>query len=333
MDSVDTTTKQFLFQQVNASAIVTVKTLQSVWGGHGQLLRLWTDSPDHPSVVLKNIQIDDAANHPRGWNTQTSIARKIKSYQIECNWYEHYANHCPTDCRIPHSLGVLRRTNGYAIIMEDLCQAYPLTLDTLEPDGIRLCLVWLANFHAHYLGRQNQSKRTHPLWPIGTYWHLATRQDEYHSMPKGALKSAASAIDHCLNNAKFQTLVHGDAKVANFRFNEPVTEVAAVDFQYVGLGCGIKDVVYLFSSCLSEEDWAQHESELLGFYFDCLSSALTDKVSADTVAEIRAEWSRLYAIAWADFMRFLMGWSPGHRKLTSYAESLTQRGLAILPSA
>ena len=43
------------------------------------------------------------------------------------------------------------------------------------------------------------------------------------------------------------------------------------------------------------------------------------------VAELEEEWRRLFAVAWADFHRFLMGWSPGHWKINSYSERLVER--------
>ena len=57
----------------------------------------------------------------------------------------------------------------------------------------------------------------------------------------------APELDRRLRAARFQTLVHGDAKPANFCFDARRGAVAAVDFQYVGGGCGMKDVAYLLS--------------------------------------------------------------------------------------
>ena len=42
---------------------------------------------------------------------------------------------------------------------------------------------------------------------------------------------------------------------------------------------------------------------------------------------LEKEWRALYPVAWADFERFMMGWSPGHRKLTEYSDATTERAL------
>jgi len=39
----------------------------------------------------------------------------------------------------------------------------------------------------------------------------------------------------------------------------------------------------------------------------------------------------LYRVAWADFHRFLKGWSPGHWKLTGYSERVVREVLQQLP--
>jgi len=45
---------------------------------------------------------------------------------------------------------------------------------------------WLANFHAAFMGEQPAE-----LWTIGTYWHLATRPDEFDALDDSPLKAAA----------------------------------------------------------------------------------------------------------------------------------------------
>ena len=55
--------------------------------------------------------------------------------------------------------------------------------------------------------------------------------------------------------------VHGDAKVDNFCVGTGA--VAAVDFQYVGGGVGVQDVVYLLASCLDAEARRHHAPSLV----------------------------------------------------------------------
>lgn len=162
------------------------------------------------------------------------------------------------------------------------------------------------------------------LWPQGTYWHLDTRPDELEALDDALLKDAAHKIDRKLKECQHQTLVHGDAKLANFCFSPDGNNVAAVDFQYVGGGCGMKDLAYFIGSCLTEEECEQLESRLLDTYFTSLKKALTVCKPAVNSNEVEAEWRELYPYAWTDFHRFLKGWSPGHWKLTSYSEKVAQ---------
>jgi len=114
---------------------------------------------------------------------------------------------------------------------------------------VKACLKWLACFHGKFLNVEPKG-----LWQIGTYWHLATRPDEYNRIDginHLELKDKAFEIDDKLNSCTHQTIVHGDAKLANFCFAKGSDSVAALDFQYVGGGCGMKDVewrsMYLFA--------------------------------------------------------------------------------------
>ena len=40
--------------------------------------------------------------------------------------------------------------------------------------------------------------------------------------------------------------------------------------------------------------------------------------------ELEKDWRPLYKVAWADFHRFMKGWSPGHWKLSDYSERVTR---------
>jgi fructose-1,6-bisphosphatase/inositol monophosphatase family enzyme len=177
----------------------------------------------------------------------------------------------------------------------------------------------LAHFHAQYLGDLAEG-----LWPCGTYWHLATRPEELANIKGTRLHRFASLLDARLRCGGYPTLVHGDAKLANFLFSEDHAQVAAVDFQYVGRGSAMKDVAYFVGSCLSGSECERREVALLSVYFLALRDCLPDDV--DAVA-LEAEWRSLYPVAWADFERFMSGWSPGHRKLTEYSDATTDRAI------
>jgi len=250
--------------------------------------------------------------HPKGWNSDIGHLRKLKSYQVETNWYTNYSKQ--STARLPNCFFIEQTNDEVLIVLEDLDLAgYSIRKQNVNWQEIKTCLQWLAEFHASYLGQEPQG-----LWDIGTYWHLETRPQELAVLSDISLKEAAPLIDQKLNNCTFKTFVHGDAKLANFCFSEN-QEVAGVDFQYVGSGCGIKDVAYFIGSCLQENDCERLETKILDTYFNYLHRALGKKNEL-----LEKEWRSLYHLAWADFYRFLKGWSPGHWKINSYSERITK---------
>ena len=213
-------------------------------------------------------------------------------------------------------------------MLEDLqTRGYHRVLQQAGHHEIQACLRWLAQFHARYLGVAPAG-----LWKTGTYWHLATRPDELAALTDTALKTAAPQLDALLSGCPFQTLVHGDAKLANFIFAKGGRDVAAVDFQYVGRGCGMKDVVMLLSSTVPPTDCERRCPALVDDYFRLLAQALSEQpvgaaARAVDAAALEQAWRPLFCVAWADFQRFLKGWSPGHWKVHAYSEALTRQAL------
>ena len=151
-------------------------------------------------------------------------------------------------------------------------------------------------------------------------------------MKASELKNSAQSLDKSLNSAKFQTLVHGDAKLANFCFpdNNGPNSLAAVDFQYVGNGVGVKDLAYFLGACLDHNDLFNYEESLLNEYFSQLKNALFHYQVDVNFTQLQQEWRRLYPLVWADFYRFLLGWSPGHYKINPYMQKQTDIALANL---
>jgi len=90
----------------------------------------------------------------------------------------------------------------------------------------------------------------------------------------------------------------------------------------------MKDVAYFFGSCFNESECARWIPALLDFYFEALSNALAE--SAVNTQELEREWRSLFAPAWTDFHRFLLGWMPGHKKIHSYTRELTEKTLKEL---
>lgn len=334
---MDTTVTQFpeptsaLYEQLlactGASGIESCQTVQSLWSGYGKITRCHLRYADHqrtntvPSVVIKYIQPPALSDHPRGWNTDASQQRKLESYRVEANWYRRYAIHSTALLAMPRLYTSHATGNEAWLILEDLDTRFPVRKTYLSAADCQPCLQWLARFHAHYLESDGAG-----LWPIGTYWHLQTRQDEFEAMANSDLKLAAVRLDERLNSCRYQTLVHGDAKLANVCFPAIAGDVAMVDFQYVGRGCGIRDVAYFLGSCLNEAECERYADHLLDSYFDELKRHVPDSVKLP----IEHEWRAMYPTAWADFHRFLAGWMPGHQKIHRYTRSMTRQALAEL---
>jgi len=283
---------QTILNIAQAQHIKKVELVQTLWSNYGSIKRYFLEGGRVKSIIIKHILPPEKINHPRGWNTDVSHQRKLKSYDVEYKWYKNYSNQILDISRIPNIYYSDKSYKEIVLIMEDL-NAFGFSIRR-TPQNVSItdaknCLRWLACFHAQ-------------LWS---------------KMINSELKNAAHAIDDRLNNVKFKTVVHGDAKLANFCFDKN-NQVAAVDFQYVGEGCGMKDVAYFIGSCLSERDCERLEEQILDTYFECLQSELPERNEA-----LEKEWRSLYRVAWADFHRFLKGWSPSHWKINSYSERVT----------
>ena len=317
-----------IIRLTGASHVINTHELQALWSNYGSIRRYEMDGGKHTHVIVKNVSLPDEDSHPRGWNTKLSHLRKVHSYKVETQWYREYSELCDHNNRVPQYFGSEQSDHETLILLEDLDDSgFPKRLEHATLEQMDTCLRWLAYFHARFMGCAPNS-----LWPCGTYWHLNTRPDELAALADQALKEAAPKIDEVLTNCPFQTLLHGDAKLANFCFSENGLSVAAVDFQYVGGGCGMKDVAYFIGSCLSENDCQQYSGNLLDSYFSHLKQAISYYSIEVESEQVETSWRPLFAYAWADFHRFVKGWSPDHWKIHSFSERITKSVIEELSS-
>ncbi|XP_066541899.1 uncharacterized protein pkdc [Hoplias malabaricus] len=305
-----------ILEACSAQSLKIGEKVQTLWSGYGQIVRVYLETCDRPSVIVKHVVFPKTSKQV----SEISHMRKVTSYQVEISFYQNYR----TDerCRIPECLAARSFGEEMLLVLEDLDAAgFPERRTAFREADVKACLQWLAQFHARFLGVPPKG-----LWPVGTYWHLDTRPEELQALRDEQLKSSAAEIDSALNSCRFKTILHGDAKLENFCFSAD-GRVAAVDFQYCGAGCGIKDVVYFLTSVLDERQCERKVPGFLDFYFSELKGAVNPELS---FSELEDEWRSLFSFAWTDFYRFLLGWSPGHYKINRYGRRLIQEVLRKL---
>ncbi|CUS13758.1 unnamed protein product [Tuber aestivum] len=118
----------------------------------------------------------------------------------------------------------------------------------------------------------------------GGYWYLATRHEEYASSEDAQeeytwlIPYALPVAERLKTEALGRTLLHGDVKGENILFSKASSQggaqkeekCALYDFQYVGSGLGVVDLVYFLGTTMDERDLRGNENEeaLLRVYFE-----------------------------------------------------------------
>jgi hypothetical protein len=319
----DTQLAERIRKGVSAERVELGERIQSLWGGYGELRRVELFGARPASAILKSVAPPPEREFAHSAAKLRSHRRKLRSYEVELAFYRDFANACDTTCRVPELLYGEVGHGRFLFVLSDLDAAgCPTRRTRCDEREVTACLAWLAAFHVRFLGVAPDA-----LWKVGTYWHLATRPDELSALGAAPLRRAAPRIDERLNAARFKTLVHGDAKLENFCFSVNGSQVAAVDFQYVGGGVGVKDVAYFLSSCLSPVECQSQVPRYLDIYFATLRRTLAELAPALDAAELEREWRELFPWAWLDFYRFLLGWAPSYAASDAYSEQLTQEVL------
>lgn len=303
----------WVLSHTGARAVTQTRRLQSLWGGYGELLRLHLAGGPVASVILKQVI------PPEGVQESVADRRKRRSYEVEQAWYLDGARRCDSECRVASCYAA----ESSLLLLEDLQNAGFHPGRPPLGEQVRAGLHWLANFHARFLGPPPPG-----LWDQGSYWHLETRREEWLRMPPGSLKDAAAPLDELLRGARYQTLLHGDSKPANFCWNDQ-GQASAVDFQYVGPGCGIRDTAYFLDCCLGESGCESQADDWLDYYFTVLRQAIEQQGHSIDLSELEREWRSLFPVAWSDFCRFEQGWR-GPSPLGRFSQRQLARALELI---
>lgn len=137
---------KFIRLKIN-SRIIKTELIQKLWSDYGQLLRVYIDNGK--SLIAKDIDLAPKDSHPRNWNTNASHQRKLKSYQVEINWYINSDKLRDKHSYFPKLISSLNQENKIIILLEDLDSAgYSKRISTPTINEIKLCINWLASFHA-----------------------------------------------------------------------------------------------------------------------------------------------------------------------------------------
>ena len=85
---------EMILQRTGATGFEVEESLQELWSGYGQILRLTLEGAGQSTAVAKWMALPNQNNHPRGWDTDRSHQRKVRSYEVEAHWYQHYNSAC-----------------------------------------------------------------------------------------------------------------------------------------------------------------------------------------------------------------------------------------------
>lgn len=106
--------QDLVLRACGASSLRVGATLQTLWSGYGEIVRLHLEGCERPSVVVKHVKFPAEAAR----SADRSHLRKVRSYQVETHWYQNYSTN--EGCRTPACLAACSHGDEMLIVLEDL---------------------------------------------------------------------------------------------------------------------------------------------------------------------------------------------------------------------
>lgn len=315
---------------LDGAVLINQTEIASLWSGYGKIYRLEYAPAAAAAAAAREAgdarvwAIKKQVIVPRDVESSEmdeSFIRKVKSYKIERYFYKHFAERLPPDVRVP-SLYRVRDDAPSSLVMTDLNVSFPVEHQSMNLECAKVVLTWLAGFHSTFWGAQDaaaaivepgpstQETSVEGVWEEGGYWCLRTRMGREFQALSPPWRRIAHDIDVRIRRDipnSLVTLIHGDCKAANILFSKDSSACALFDFQYVGRGPAVRDVLYFFASSVPNLD--VYEDELLQYYHRAIQHALKSR----GMHEVAEEYDFLtmishYEYCLLDYHRFLLGW-------------------------
>ena len=220
---------------------------------------------------------------------------KIKGYEKEIKIYEilNSINELNT-AKIYHS-ELSQDGSHYLIIMEDLNERGLFRIDREKPFDIKtlkLIVQYFSILHSNFWGEENQTKINWiKNYNFGEYMKEFTIQnfDKKKSFFINNNKNKLSdSLVNIIQNLKISdlyekinpeseknkkriTLLHGDTQPGNLMINSERNKMAMIDWQYINIGLGLKDIILFIGITLDENNITGEDiQELKKLYLNCL---------------------------------------------------------------
>ena len=199
------------------------------------------------------------------------VSEHLALHWTECEFYSSLASMVPI--RIPTCYGVL--PNSKAIVMEDL-RKYNRAPEFTLANGLKVVQA-IASLHSHFKGVHLGKLSEHTTY---MKQHLRKNYGIFKARWSGTLsREVIELFDHAATfyeDAEAQllrkpsTLLHGDLKFPNLFWDYAVKggEPIFIDWQYVGPGQGIEDVVFLLVESCEIANFKLLADSLINAYYD-----------------------------------------------------------------
>ncbi|EME47264.1 hypothetical protein DOTSEDRAFT_85793 [Dothistroma septosporum NZE10] len=183
--------------------VVSVKPLQSLWAGYGQIVRVKVLPPQPLILKLVTPPTDASKAQDEGH------LRKVISYQVEQHFYAHLAPSMPPDLAVSECLASINEQSQggttIAMVLTDLKESFPEAGEQrgeLSEIQVNSAIKWLATFHGFWWSRRDELRhgilrkppleeaatlaqgdaRSGGIWLNGGYTYLATRRKEFQAL-------------------------------------------------------------------------------------------------------------------------------------------------------